>query len=145
MISWYWNGPWLYVDVLYVVISYYIGVRIVIGSPCGNCTYKLNKQILLLGQGKWSFIWSSHKNRHFSNVHKKLWWLIMEMIFISLVHQRDTNSWPWIFYPTIFIYFPVDNDPCFVNLNPVLLTLLIMETEYSGFGCQYHACWCTGS
>ena len=26
----------------------------------------------------------------------------------------------------------------------VILTLLMLETEYSGFGGQYHACWCTG-
>ena len=25
------------------------------------------------------------------------------------------------------------------------LTLLMLETEYSGFGHQYHACWCPGS
>ena len=25
------------------------------------------------------------------------------------------------------------------------LTLLMLETEYSGFGVQYHACWCSGS
>ena len=25
-----------------------------------------------------------------------------------------------------------------------ILTLLMLETEYSGFGSQYHACWCPG-
>ena len=26
-----------------------------------------------------------------------------------------------------------------------MLPLLILEMEYSSFGCQYHVCWCTGS
>ena len=26
-----------------------------------------------------------------------------------------------------------------------LLTLMMLETEYSGFKGQYHACWCPGS
>ena len=26
-----------------------------------------------------------------------------------------------------------------------MLTLLMLEMEYSGFGGQYHACWCSGS
>ena len=27
----------------------------------------------------------------------------------------------------------------------IVLTLLMLETEYSGFGGEYHACWCSGS
>ena len=29
--------------------------------------------------------------------------------------------------------------------SPKILTLLMLETEYSGFESQYHSCWCTGS
>ena len=30
-------------------------------------------------------------------------------------------------------------------LGSLVLTLQMLETEYSGFGDQYHACWCPGS
>ena len=41
-------------------------------------------------------------------------------------------------------YKMVDNDRKLHAAGQVL-TLLMMEMEYSGFGRQYHPCWCTGS
>ena len=40
-------------------------------------------------------------------------------------------------------YFEISAEFCIVSVS--VLTLLMLETEYSGFGCQYYACCCSGS
>ena len=44
----------------------------------------------------------------------------------------------------LLTYTPVNNTSAKIHSQSVL-TPLMLETEYSGFGDQYHACWCPGS
>ena len=62
-----------------------------------------------------------------------------------------TNTWKFhtIFAISWVCYHHVVYDDLMTHCNrlhsSVLWILLMLETEYSGFGGQYHACWCTGS
>ena len=66
-------------------------------------------------------------------IRNKLQWIVNQntaKIMIQEMHLKMFSVKYWSFCPAINVW---------------TLLILILEIEYSGFGDQYHACWCPGS
>ena len=68
-----------------------------------------------------------------------IYWIILKITLLELQsHRTGSNELTqWICFFSVLTHLSLGD-------AAVVITLLMLETEYSGFRGQYHACWCTG-